>query len=291
MAISIDDFNSSGWLQYNTSTGDMTTCKYTGSDPYDLDSYTKYDFRWSWQSGRDWINEKLCTIYHNTLNTPVKIVSFSYLMCPCCTRIGDTSDFKQFMTTGGTATGGARGYGVTFKVTIYSDGASEDTGGLTVKPIYLSNSAAGGVAGAVDTTNAYGTYFGDPTLYSDYSPDVEGVLQSPRFRTMCTADFHDYTDNPVIPVNGYAFIHLTPQKWTKIETNTPRSESDIKTPTPSDVAEYGYLYFNQSSSSFEPVVEPTTNPYIWRYNTTSNQWEKVLYAYIRTNGQWEKLGE
>ena len=76
--VTSSDFNASGWLQYNTSTGDMTTCYYTGSDPYDLDSYTKYDFRWSWQSGSAWRTEKLCTIYHNTLSTPVKIVSFSY---------------------------------------------------------------------------------------------------------------------------------------------------------------------------------------------------------------------
>ena len=159
----------------------------------------------------------------------------------------------------------------TFQAEIYLPSAtkqsySAQSDSVVLDSINLFNCSSGNGPGTTDTQSAWGTGFGSLYWFGPGSGREVDTNNHIRYRQSKTLTF---ATSPVIQPNGTMYLIVKTSSWTS-QNALLRISPDIDT--------------------FIPEYGPIESPYIWRYNSSTSQWKKELYAYVRSGNTWNKLG-
>lgn len=249
--------NSDGWsnvLNYYKDRG----------NPRLTSSYEEFPSTWytrSYFSSYTWAK---MYINRSELRQKLKLVKFKAIPGYSGNRNGQPA---QFFAWPGALTGPVRGYGCSWRVVGYLvDGGQFTSETCDMPNISHPNSSAYGYCPNVSTTDYTATDFGNPGF--NYNIEHNGAI---RYYTV------DFNNNALwIEPGQRLFIHLEPFNWKSGSTNT---NSLIK--------------FTHNGEGFEAEFEDEPSNFIWRFNASKQQWERVLPVWQCQNqgGQkiWTKL--
>lgn len=263
--------NSDGWsnvLNFNRD----------GGTPGNANSYTEFPSTWYTKGYMDTYLWARSYVNRTELRQRLKSVT---VMC-CAGYSGDRSgapaQFTSLSGPGGSAglTGPVYGYGCTWQINVYIvGGGSYSSNPLIMPAISRPNSSAYGycpnVAQELTVAAARQTDFGNASY-----PNNTGNLA-------IHANKLEFNNNALwLEPNQRMYIHLQPISWRNTSGNTvnpPGTQALIK--------------FTHNGAGFEAEFEDEPSNFIWRFNASKQQWERVLPVWQcqNENGQkvWTKL--
>lgn len=249
--------NSDGWsnvLNYYISRGDPR--QNSSYEEYPSTWYTRDFFRaYTW--AKSYINR-------SELRQRLKLIRFKAIPGFSGDRNGEPAQFRAWPNA---LTGPVYGYGCSWRVVGYLVSGGQFTSDTCDMPsINRPNSSAYGYCPNVSTTSFRDTDFGSPAFSYNVRYDIAIKSYTVNFNNSALW----------IEPGQRLFIHLEPFDWKSGSTNT---NSLIK--------------FTHNGEGFEAEFEDEPSNFIWRFNASKQQWERVLPVWQcqNENGQkvWTKL--
>lgn len=255
--------NSDGWsnvLNFNRD----------GGTPGNANSYTEFPSTWYTKGYMDTYLWAKSYVNHTQLRQRLKSVTVMCCSGYSADRSGTPSVFAATSGPGGVigTTGPVRGYGCTWQITAYIvDGGSYSSNRLTMPAISRPNSSAYGYCPNVSLTDPRATDFGNTAF-----PNNTGNLAIHQNKI----EFN--SDALWLEPNQRMYIHLQPLNWLDTSGNivNPNGTSAL-------------IKFTHNGAGFEAEFEDEPSNFIWRFNASKQQWERVLPVWQCQNESGQKV--
>lgn len=211
---------------------------------------------YSWKSRYLWDKEDSCICFQNTTKSVMKISKVAIQTCSC------NSGGKQYWSSTGLVTP-CSGYGGTYYSKIRVTSTTDLNTAISSSVVFKESSVGNNeVANCGYNMNSAGTSTTNCAVFGNYPYAGKEGLSYRQFII---------DDCPEIPLNGFAFLHIGISRWNSGSVSSNTTVRFILDPTVMEVE-----------------FEPTSQPYIWRFNE-SHKWELVRPIYVRVNDEWKSI--
>ena len=245
--------NSDGW-------SDVLQYQKDSNNPRSNTSYEKFPSTWytrSYFTEYTWAKS-----YVNNTQLRQRLVQVRFKAIPgySADRSGHSAQFAAWPS--GTA-GPVLGYGCIWRITGYLvNGGQFISENSPMANIRVPNSSAYGYCPNTSLTDYRATDFGSPAYSHNTSNDVAIKYYNVNFNSSALW----------IEPGQRLFIHLEPISWNSGSTN---ANSLIK--------------FTHNGEGFEAEFEDEPSNFIWRFNASKQQWERVLPVWQCQNKDGQKV--
>lgn len=245
---------------------------YDGSNPRSINSYTKFASTWY---TRGFIEDTPWSkSYVNRTELRQRLKSVKIMCCSGFSgdRSGTPAQFASLSGPGGSIglTGPVYGYGCIWQVSVYIvGGGSYLSNQRQMNSIGRPNSSAGG-----------------------YCPNVS--RSDPRATDFGNAAYSNNTGNLAIHQNTLSFdntaLWLEPGQRMFIQLRVVDWLAPLYPGAPQEPTSTGALIkFTHNGAGFEAEFEDEPSNFIWRFNASKQQWERVLPVWQCQNEDGQKV--